>query len=98
MEHSSNYILQEEIIMKLYDILESTEERYVELVTEEDSACPEEDRRDSERRACGLKLRCPEGSSLFNSAQAYGIGNLDIIKIGTGSTGLLRLIVKSLNV
>ena len=44
--------------MKLYDILESTEERCVELVTEEDSACPEEDRRDSERRACGLKLRC----------------------------------------
>jgi hypothetical protein len=82
--------------MKLYDILESTEERYVELVTEEDSTCAEEDRRDSDRRTCGLKLRCPEGSSLFNSAQSYGIGNLDVIKIGTGSTGLLRLIVKSL--
>lgn len=78
--------------MKLYDILESTEERYVELVTEEDSACV------SDGRTCGLKLRCPEGSSLSHSARSYGIGNLDVVKIGTGSTGLLRLIVKSLNV
>lgn len=73
-------------MLKLYDILESTEEHFVELLTEEDSL----------RCGCGLKLRCPEGSNLFHSAKSHGIGNLDVIKIGTGSTGLLRLIVKSL--
>lgn len=74
--------------MKLYDILESTEERFVELLTEEDER--------SVLMTCGLKLRCHGESNLLHSAKSYGIGNLDVIKIGTGSTGLLRLIVKSL--
>lgn len=75
--------------MKLYDVLRSTEETNIELVT------VEEDRLDAVGRRCGLILRCPEGSSLYETAQSYRMGNFDVIKIGITSSGILRLIVKS---